>query len=253
MPPCGPARSCGGRAPLGRTPRQDAPVLAGRQLPDGWTDLTARQPPSRRTPSAGAQMVVQHAKWLAESTRLTWQTPVASLNILLSSTCWRNDHNDFSHQGPGLIDVVLSKRGAVARIYLPPDANCLLSVADHCLRSRDCVNLIVIDKQPRLQKRSDAHRAWALERRLLPPTAARRSSGRRRTPARTSRIRRRSATGCGALERPTRPVPGQTGRACKRRCRDVGHPGRDGPGVTPGANDVRRSSGGRSGAWRRRR
>ena len=98
-----------------------------------------------------ASMVVQHAKWLAESTRLEWRAPVASLNILLTSTCWRNDHNGFSHQGPGLIDVVLSKRGTVARIYLPPDANCLLSVADHCFRSRDYVNLIVIDKQPQLQ------------------------------------------------------------------------------------------------------
>src|SRR5437660_4121493 len=76
---------------------------------------------------------------------------MASLYILLTSTCWRNDHNGFSHQGPGLIDVVLSKKGTVARIYLPPDANCLLSVADHCLRSRNYVNLIVIDKQPQLQ------------------------------------------------------------------------------------------------------
>jgi xylulose-5-phosphate/fructose-6-phosphate phosphoketolase len=73
------------------------------------------------------------------------------LNVLLTSTCWRNDHNGFSHQGPGLIDVMLSKRGAVARIYLPPDANSLLSVADHCLRSKNYVNLIVIDKQPQLQ------------------------------------------------------------------------------------------------------
>jgi xylulose-5-phosphate/fructose-6-phosphate phosphoketolase len=98
-----------------------------------------------------ASMVVQHAKWLSESRRLAWRAPVASLNVLLTSTCWRNDHNGFSHQGPGLIDVMLSKRGTVARIYLPPDANCLLSVADHCLRSRDYVNLIVIDKQPQLQ------------------------------------------------------------------------------------------------------
>jgi xylulose-5-phosphate/fructose-6-phosphate phosphoketolase len=82
---------------------------------------------------------------------LPWRAPVASLNILLTSTCWRNDHNGFSHQGPGLIDVMLSKRGTVTRIYLPPDANCLLSVADHCLRSRNYVNLIVIDKQPQLQ------------------------------------------------------------------------------------------------------
>jgi len=98
-----------------------------------------------------ASMTVQHAKWLQEARHLPWRAPVASLNILLTSTCWRNDHNGFSHQGPGLIDVVLSKHGTVARIYLPPDANCLLSVADHCLRSRDYVNLIVIDKQPQLQ------------------------------------------------------------------------------------------------------
>src|SRR4029077_20811483 len=86
-----------------------------------------------------------------EADRLTWRPPIASLNILLSSTCWRNDHNGFSHQGPDLIDIILSKRGTVGRIYLPPDANCLLSVADHCLRSRNYVNLIVIDKQPQLQ------------------------------------------------------------------------------------------------------
>ena len=98
-----------------------------------------------------ASMTVQHVKWLEEASRLSWRAPIASLNILLTSTCWRNDHNGFSHQGPGLIDVVLSKQGTVSRVYLPPDANCLLSVADHCLRSRNYVNLIVIDKQPQLQ------------------------------------------------------------------------------------------------------
>jgi xylulose-5-phosphate/fructose-6-phosphate phosphoketolase len=98
-----------------------------------------------------ASMTVQHAKWLEEGIKLAWRTPISSLNILLTSTCWRNDHNGFSHQGPGLFDVVLSKKGTVARIYLPPDANCLLSVADHCLRSRNYVNLIAIDKQPQLQ------------------------------------------------------------------------------------------------------
>jgi xylulose-5-phosphate/fructose-6-phosphate phosphoketolase len=98
-----------------------------------------------------ASMTVQHTKWLQEAINLPWRAPIASLNILLTSTCWRNDHNGFSHQGPGLIDVMLSKRGTVARIYMPPDANCLLSVADHCLRSRNYVNLIVIDKQPQLQ------------------------------------------------------------------------------------------------------
>ncbi len=98
-----------------------------------------------------ASMTVQHTKWLEEGAKLHWRDAISSLNILLTSTCWRNDHNGFSHQGPGLIDVMLSKRGSVARIYLPPDANCLLSVADHCLRSRNYVNLIVIDKQPQLQ------------------------------------------------------------------------------------------------------
>lgn len=98
-----------------------------------------------------ASMTVQHTKWLEAGIKLNWRRPIASLNILLTSTCWRNDHNGFSHQGPGLIDVMLSKRGTVARIYLPPDANCLLSTLDHCLRSRNYVNLIVIDKQPELQ------------------------------------------------------------------------------------------------------
>jgi len=98
-----------------------------------------------------ASMTVQHAKWLEEGIKLAWRKPIPSLNILLTSTAWRNDHNGFSHQGPGLIDVVLSKKGTVSRIYLPPDANCLLSVADHCLRSCNYVNLIVIDKQPQLQ------------------------------------------------------------------------------------------------------
>ncbi len=98
-----------------------------------------------------ASMTIQHTKWLDAARDLAWREPVASLNMLLTSTCWRNDNNGFSHQGPGLIDTMLSMNGSVARIYLPPDANCLLAVADHCLRSRDYVNLIVIDKQPQLQ------------------------------------------------------------------------------------------------------
>jgi xylulose-5-phosphate/fructose-6-phosphate phosphoketolase len=98
-----------------------------------------------------ASQTVQHGKWLQEAANLPWRAKVPSLNILLTSTAWRNDHNGFSHQGPGLIQVVLNQRGNVARIYLPPDANCLLSVADHCFRSRSYVNLIVQDKQPQLQ------------------------------------------------------------------------------------------------------
>jgi xylulose-5-phosphate/fructose-6-phosphate phosphoketolase len=98
-----------------------------------------------------ASMATQHAKWLEMCAELPWRAPVPSLNILLTSTCWRNDHNGFSHQGPGFMDTILSKKGTVARVYLPPDANCLLSVADHCLRSRNYVNVIIIDKQPQLQ------------------------------------------------------------------------------------------------------
>ncbi|MEO5900477.1 MAG: phosphoketolase family protein, partial [Ilumatobacteraceae bacterium] len=94
-----------------------------------------------------ASMAIQHAKWLQHARELPWRAPVASLNILLTSTCWRNDHNGFSHQGPGLIDTMLSLSTQVVRIYLPPDANTLLSAADHALRSRDYVNLLVVDKQ----------------------------------------------------------------------------------------------------------
>ncbi|MDP2013361.1 MAG: phosphoketolase family protein, partial [Actinomycetota bacterium] len=98
-----------------------------------------------------ASQTIQHSKWLQEAQHLPWRAPVPSLNILLTSTAWRNDHNGFSHQGPGLIQNVLTSRGNIGRIYLPPDANTLLSVADHCMRSRDYVNLVVIDKQPQLQ------------------------------------------------------------------------------------------------------
>jgi xylulose-5-phosphate/fructose-6-phosphate phosphoketolase len=108
-----------------------------------------------------ASMTVQHCKWLQEAGKLPWRQKVPSLNILLTSTAWRNDHNGFSHQGPGLIQTVLNARGEVGRIYLPPDANCLLSVADHCFRSRNYVNLIVIDKQPQPQwltiEQAEAH------------------------------------------------------------------------------------------------
>jgi xylulose-5-phosphate/fructose-6-phosphate phosphoketolase len=98
-----------------------------------------------------ASMATQHTKWLEMCRSLPWRAPIASLNVLLTSTCWRNDHNGFSHQGPGFIDTLVSKKGAVVRVYLPPDANTLLPVAEHCLASRNYVNLIVIDKQPQLQ------------------------------------------------------------------------------------------------------
>jgi xylulose-5-phosphate/fructose-6-phosphate phosphoketolase len=97
-------------------------------------------------------MFNQHAKWLDISkNHVRWRAPVASENILLSSTVWRQDHNGFSHQDPGFIDLVTNKSPTVTRIYLPPDANTLLAVADQCLRSTDCINVIVADKQKHLQ------------------------------------------------------------------------------------------------------
>jgi xylulose-5-phosphate/fructose-6-phosphate phosphoketolase len=96
-------------------------------------------------------MFNQHAKWLESAKRIAWRRPVASLNYLLSSHVWRQDHNGFSHQDPGFIDHVMNKKPAVIRVYLPPDANTLLSVTDHCLRSRNYVNVIVAGKQPALQ------------------------------------------------------------------------------------------------------
>ncbi|MGC5015738.1 phosphoketolase family protein [Streptosporangium sp. DT93] len=93
-------------------------------------------------------MFNQHAKWMESSRKIPWRRPVASLNYLLSSHVWRQDHNGFSHQDPGFLDVVMNKKAEVVRVYLPPDANTLLSTADHCLRSRDYVNVIVAGKQP---------------------------------------------------------------------------------------------------------
>jgi xylulose-5-phosphate/fructose-6-phosphate phosphoketolase len=93
-------------------------------------------------------MFNQHAKWLKVTNGIPWRHPIASLNYLLSSLVWRQDHNGFSHQDPGFIDHVVNKKAEVIRVYLPPDANCLLSVADHCLRSRQYVNVIVAGKQP---------------------------------------------------------------------------------------------------------
>jgi xylulose-5-phosphate/fructose-6-phosphate phosphoketolase len=95
-------------------------------------------------------MFNQHAKWLKTTSVIPWRRPLASLNYLLSSHVWRQDHNGFSHQDPGFIDHVVNKKAEVIRVYLPPDANTLLSVADHCLRSRNYVNVIVAGKQPAL-------------------------------------------------------------------------------------------------------
>lgn len=96
-------------------------------------------------------MFNQHAKWLKVSRELAWRAPIASLNYLLTSHVWRQDHNGFSHQDPGFLDIVVNKKAHIIRVYLPPDANTLLSVADRCLRSRDNVNVVVAGKQPQLQ------------------------------------------------------------------------------------------------------
>ncbi|TMM46454.1 phosphoketolase family protein [Colwellia ponticola] len=96
-------------------------------------------------------MFNQHAKWLAISEALSWRAPIASINLLITSTVWRQDHNGFTHQDPGFLDLVVNKNPAVTRIYLPPDVNCLLSTADHCLRSENDINVIVCDKQAHMQ------------------------------------------------------------------------------------------------------
>ena len=93
-------------------------------------------------------MFNQHAKWLKVTRQIPWRRPIASLNYLLTSHVWRQDHNGFSHQDPGFIDHVVNKKAEIIRVYLPPDANTLLSVTDHCLRSRNYVNVIVAGKQP---------------------------------------------------------------------------------------------------------
>jgi xylulose-5-phosphate/fructose-6-phosphate phosphoketolase len=96
-------------------------------------------------------MMNQHAKWIKSSCEVPWRVPISSLNYLLTSHVWRQDHNGFSHQDPGFIDLVVNKKASVARIYLPPDANTLLAVTDHCLRSKNYINVIVAGKQPELQ------------------------------------------------------------------------------------------------------
>jgi xylulose-5-phosphate/fructose-6-phosphate phosphoketolase len=96
-------------------------------------------------------MVTQHAKWMEQCLEYPWRRPLASLNILLTSHAWRNDHNGFSHQAPGFVDNVLQRRSEVVRVYYPPDSNCLLNVFDHCLRSRNYINVVTCGKQPELQ------------------------------------------------------------------------------------------------------
>ena len=155
-------------------------------------------------------MFNQHAKWLKVSREVPWRRPIASLNYLLSSHVWRQDHNGFSHQDPGFIDHVVNKKAEIVRVYLPPDANCLLSVADHCLRSRDYVNVIVAGKQPALNyltmRRGD--RALHARDRHLGVGAARAAT--------------RSPTSCSrapATSRRSRRSPPR--RSCASACREL--------------------------------
>ena len=96
-------------------------------------------------------MVTQHAKWMEQALEYSWRRPIASLNVFITGHAWRNDHNGFSHQAPGFVDNVMQRRSEVVRIYYPPDSNCLLNVFDHCLRSRNYVNVVTCGKQPQLQ------------------------------------------------------------------------------------------------------
>ena len=143
-------------------------------------------------------MVNQHAKWLKVCNQIEWRRPIASLNYLLSSHVWRQDHNGFSHQDPGFIDHVMNKKAEVVRIYLPPDANCLLSVTDHCLRSRNYINVVVAGKQPAPQWLDDGRGDQA-----LPGRARHLGVGQQRP-------RQRARRGDGLLRR--RADPGDAGR-----------------------------------------
>ena len=152
-------------------------------------------------------MFNQHAKWLKTTNTIPWRRPIASLNYLLTSHVWRQDHNGFSHQDPGFIDHVMNKKAEVVRVYLPPDANTLLSVADHCLRSRQYVNVIVAGKQPALQ-----YLTWTT-RSCTPPRASASGtgpapSGPRRAGRRDRLRRRRPDHGGAGRRRPAaRPLP----------------------------------------------
>ena len=151
-------------------------------------------------------MFNQHAKWLKVTNDIPWRRPIASLNYLLSSHVWRQDHNGFSHQDPGFIDHVVNKKAEVVRVYLPPDANTLLSTYDHCLRSRQYVNVVVAGKQPAPELPDDGPGDRALHARsghlgLGGLGGARREAGRRarlrRATCRRSRCWRRR-TSCAA-------------------------------------------------------
>ena len=163
-------------------------------------------------------MFNQHAKWLKVTREIPWRRPIASLNYLLSSHTWRQDHNGFSHQDPGFIDHVVNKKAEIIRVYLPPDANCLLSVADHCLRSRDYINVIVAGKQPALQY-------LTMDEAILHCTRGvghlgLGEHGRGRRARRRARLRRRRADARDAVRRradPRAPARAEGARRQRRR------------------------------------
>ena len=190
-------------------------------------------------------MFNQHAKWLKTTREIPWRRPIASLNYLLSSHVWRQDHNGFSHQDPGFIDHVVNKKPDVIRVYLPPDANTLLSVADHCLRSRNYVNVIVAGKQPSPQwlsmDEAVVHSArgigiwqWA-------------SSDRRRNAGHRSRLRRRCSDpgDAGRGHHPPRGAAGREGPG-GQRCGPHAARGREGAPPRAAGQRVRRDLHGRS-------
>lgn len=164
-------------------------------------------------------MVNQHIKWLRTSRRLPWRRPIASLNYLLTSHVWRQDHNGFSHQDPGFVDHILNKSSAVVRVYLPPDTNTLLSVTDHVLRSRDYVNVVVAGKQPTFDwltlEEARAHCARGGRDLGVGRDRARRAGAGRR-PRLCGRRAHPGDTGRG---RPAPPSSARTGRTCGQRGR----------------------------------
>ena len=151
-------------------------------------------------------MFNQHAKWLKVTRGLPWRRPIASLNYLLASHVWRQDHNGFTHQDPGFIDHAVNKKAEVVRVYLPPDANCLFSVMDHCLRSRNYVNIVVAGKHAGAAVAADMDAAvgtappgigiWDWASNDEGRAGSRDGRGRRRADARVARRDRVSAEHC---------------------------------------------------------
>ena len=186
-------------------------------------------------------MFNQHAKWLKVTRDIPWRRPIASLNYLLSSHVWRQDHNGFSHQDPGFIDHVVNKKAEIIRVYLPPDTNTLLSVADHCLRSRDYVNVIVAGKNPTPDWLSmdDAIAALHPRPRHL---GLGRHPRRRRRPRRRARLRRRRADpGDAGRGRPAPTQPARPEGAGRQRRGPDATAGRTRAPARPGRPRVRRA------------